>query len=114
MLMFKPAKVYISSANADMRKGIDCFASIVEQKFQLDPFSDAMFVFHNRSCDKIKALYWDGNGFCLLYKRIERGKFHFPKSINSDKYAVSGEEFRWLLNGLHIEEIRRYEAMKST
>ena len=76
-----------------MRNGIDGLAAVVQQRFQLDPFADSMFVFHNRSCDKIKVLYWDGNGFCLLYKRIERGKFHFPKVLNSNKYIVSAEEF---------------------
>lgn len=95
-----------------MRNGIDGLAAVVQQRFQLDVFSDAMFVFHNKSCDKIKVLYWNGNGFCLLYKRIERGKFHFPRKLDSEKYSVSAEEFEWLLNGLRIEEIRKYEAIK--
>lgn len=112
MLNIKPEKIYISSANIDMRNGIDGLSSIVEQRFQLNPFSDAMFVFHNRNCDKVKILYWDGNGFCLLYKRIEKGKFHFPKRLDTDKYIVTNEEFGWLLNGLRIEEIRRYESLK--
>lgn len=112
MLIIKPEKIYISSANVDMRKSIDGLSSIVQQKFQLDPFWDAMFVFHNRNCDKIKVLYWDGSGFCLLYKRIERSKFHFPKRLDTDKYTVTNEEFQWLLNGLRIEEIQRYENLK--
>lgn len=111
-MILKPDKIYISSANVNMRNGIDGLSAVVQQKFLLDPFSDAMFVFHNKSCDKIKVLYWDGNGFCLLYKRIERGKFHFPISVSSDKYTVSNEEFEWLLNGLRIEEIQKYEALK--
>ncbi len=62
MLIINPAKVYISSANVDMRKSIDGLSSIVEQKFKLSSMSDAVFVFHNRHCDKIKRLYWDGDG----------------------------------------------------
>lgn len=112
MLIFKPEKIFISSANVDMRNGIDGLSAIVLQKFQLDPFSNAMFVFHNRTCDKMKILYWDGSGFFLLYKRMEKGKFHFPKRLDSDKYTVSNEELQWLLHGLQIEEIRRYEALK--
>ncbi len=112
MIALKPQKIYISSANINMRNGIDGLSAIVLQKFELDPFSDAMFVFHNKSCDKIKILYWDKNGFWLLYKRIEKGKFHFPKILNSDKYTVSNEEFNWLLNGLMIEEIQKYMALK--
>lgn len=113
MLTIKPAKIYISSANVDMRKSIDGLSCIVEQQFALDPFSDAMFVFHNRHCDKVKILYWDGDGFCLLYKRIEKGKFRFPKKLEGDRYCVSNAELFWLLHGLRIEEIRRYEQLKN-
>ena len=113
MLIFDPAKVYISSANVDMRKSIDGLSSIVEHNFRLDPLSDAVFVFHNRHCDKVKLLYWDGDGFCLLYKRIEQGKFHFPKVLDSDKYTVTREELNWLLHGLQIEDVRKYEKLKN-
>lgn len=113
MLTIEPAKIYISSANVDMRKSIDGLSCIVEQQFALDPFSDAMFVFHNRHCDKVKILYWDGDGFCLLYKRIEKGKFRFPKRLVGDNYCVSNEELCWLLHGLRIEDIRRYEDLKN-
>ena len=54
MLIIKPSKIYISSANVDMRNSIDGLSAIVENKFKLDVFSDAMFLFHNRHCDKIK------------------------------------------------------------
>ncbi len=57
-------------------------------------------------------LYWDGDGFYLLYKRIEYGKFHFPKKITEDKYTVTNEELNWLLHGLQIENIRKYEKLK--
>lgn len=113
MLSIKPSKIYISSANADMRKGIDGFASIAEQQFMLNPMSDVMFVFHNRHCDKIKLLYWDRDGYCLLHKRIERGRFIFPKHIETEKNTISEDELCWLLHGLHIEEIRHYENLKS-
>lgn len=113
MLICRPSKVYISSSNVDMRKSIDGLAYIVEQKFKLPAQSDMMFVFHNHHCDKVKILYWDGDGFYLLYKRIEYGKFHFPKKITEDKYTVTNEELNWLLHGLKIEEIRKYEALKN-
>lgn len=88
MLIIRPSKIYISSANVDMRKSIDGLSAIVEEKFTLNPISDMMFVFHNRHCDKIKILYWDTSGFCLLYKRIEKGKIRFPKHITEEKYTV--------------------------
>ena len=112
MLSCIPAEIYISTANADMRKWLDGFASIVEQQFKLDPMSSAMFVFHNRYCDKIKILYWDGDGYCLLYKRIECDKFRFPRKLTGDTFTVSREELDWLMHGLNIEEMRHYNRLK--
>ena len=113
MIVIRPSEIYISTANVDMRKSIDGLASIIMQRFKLDPVSGALFVFHNRHCDKIKMLYWDRDGFCLLHKRLEKGKFHFPKYLSGDVYNVSEQEFSWLLHGLHIEEIKHYEALKN-
>ena len=113
MIVIRPSEIYISTANVDMRKSIDGLASIVMQRFKLDPVSDALFVFHNRHCDKIKMLYWDRDGFCLLYKLLEKGKFHFPKYLSGDVYTVTEQELSWLLHGLHIEEIKHYETLKN-
>lgn len=113
MLISQPDKIFISSANVDMRKSIDGLSSIVEQCFQLSQFDDAMFAFHNRRCDKIKILYWDSDGFCLLYKLIEHGKFRFPQGILGDKYSVTKDELLWLLHGLKIEEIHKYNSLES-
>ena len=88
MLTIHSEKIYISSANIDIRKSIDGLSAIVEQNFKLNQFSNAMFVFHNRNLDKVKILYWNGDGFCLLYKRIEQGKFRFPRGITVNKYTV--------------------------
>ena len=109
MLTIHPEKIYISSANVDMRKSIDGLSAIVEQNFKLNQFSNAMLVLHNRHCDKVKILYWDSDGFCLLYKRIEHGKFRFPRGITADKYTVTREELPWLLHGLKTEEIHKYK-----
>lgn len=113
MIVIRPSEIYISTANVDMRKSIDGLSSIVQQRFKLNPVSDALFVFHNRRCDKIKMLYWDRDGFCLLYKRIEKGKFHFPQHISEDTYTVTEQELSWLLHGLHIEEIKHYETLEN-
>ena len=73
-------KVYIACGYTDLRRGIDGLASIVQQQFQLDPFTNTLFLFCGRRCDRIKALYWEGDGFLLLYKRLERSSFQWPRS----------------------------------
>ena len=60
-------KVYIACGYTDLRCGIDGLAGIVQQQFQLDPFTNTLFLFCGRRRDRIKALYWEGNGFVLLY-----------------------------------------------
>ena len=111
MILKLPSKIYISSANVDMRKSIDGLVSIVEGKFNFSAMDDAMFVFHNKYCDKIKILYWNNEGFCLLYKRMEKGKFRFPYNIKNPTYSVSEEQLLWLLHGLKIEDVEHYKTI---
>ena len=113
MILTLPNKIYISSANVDMRKSIDGLVSLVEATFTVSSTDDALFVFHNKYCDKIKMLYWNTEGFCLLYKRIEKGKFRFPTKIESSVYTISEDELLWLLHGLRIEEIKHYQKIVS-
>lgn len=72
--------VYIACGYTDLRHGIDGLAELVRQQFRLDPFSNTLFLFCGRKQDRIKALYWEGNGFLLLYKRLERGVYQWPRS----------------------------------
>lgn len=76
MIIFNEIKViYLVQGYTDLRKGIDGFASIIQDRFKLNPFEDALYLFCNRQRDKLKCLYWDGTGFWLLYKRLEKGHF---------------------------------------
>ena len=61
-------------------EGLNGLAAIVQQEFSLDPFTNTLFLFCGRRRDRIKALYWEGNGFILLYKRLESGSFQWPRS----------------------------------
>ena len=63
---FSGSKVYLACGYTDLRRGIDGLATIIEQQFRLDPCSDALFLFCGRRTDRIKALYWEGDGFLLL------------------------------------------------
>ena len=67
--------VFLACGFTDMRKSIDGLAAIVQQNFQLDPFSNALFIFCGRRHDRLKALLWCGDGFLLLYKRLDNGRF---------------------------------------
>lgn len=68
-------QVYLVTEYTDLRRGIDGFATIVQAQLRLDPFSNALFLFCGRRCDRIKGLLWEGDGFLLLYKRLDNGRF---------------------------------------
>ena len=86
-----------------VRKAIDGLAAIVQQNFGLDVFSGSLFLFCGKRCDRIKALLWEEDGFVLLYKRLENGKYKWPRDSNEAK-LITRQEFRWLLEGLSIEQ----------
>lgn len=97
-------KIYIITGRTDMRKSFDGLMSIIRDTYKLDPYSKAMYLFCGRSCSKIKALYYDRDGFVLLSKRLEgNGRFQWPRNASEAK-LLTRQEFRWLMEGLSIEQ----------
>ena len=94
-------QVYIVCGKTDLRKGIDGLATLVKEQFELDPFSSKVFLFCGGSKDRFKALYWDGQGFWLLYKRFENGKLNRPRNQN-EVQALSSKQVDWLMKGFAI------------
>ena len=72
--------IYIVCGHTDMRKSIDGLAALVQQQFQLDLFASSAFLFCGRRRDRMKVLLWEDDGFLLLYKRLEDGKFSWPRN----------------------------------
>lgn len=99
----KAEKIYIATGYTDMRKSIDGLAGIVQQNFQLNPFQNSLFLFCGRQRDRMKALYWEGDGFVILYKRLESGSFQWPKDAEAVR-CITAQEFRWLLEGLSLNQ----------
>jgi len=94
-----------------MRKSINGLSAIVEGSFKLDPFDGALFVFCNRNRDRVKVLEWDGDGFWLHFKRLEKGHFRWPASGAEATMTLTGEELSILLGGTRIElKLRRNEV----
>lgn len=97
-------KIYMAQGYTDLRKGIDGYVSIIQDRFKLSPFDDALFLFCNRHRDKLKCLYWDGTGFWLLYKRLENGHFKWKNNPEKDAVIISQQQLNWLLEGLKIDQ----------
>lgn len=94
--------VYLACGSTDLRKSIDGLAVLVREGFQLDPFAPCLFVFCNRQRNKLKILYWEHNGFWLLYRRLERGRFQWPQAAGSGTIKINRRQLRWLLDGLPL------------
>ena len=105
-------RIYIACGYTDLRRGIDGLAGIVQQQFRLDPFTNSLFLFCGRRRDRIKALYWEGNGFILLYKRLEDGVFQWPRSEEEAK-ELTPQQYRWLMEGLQIDQPKAHHAVKN-
>lgn len=111
MLRFEGKAVYLACGYTDMRKQINGLSAIVEGSFELDPFGGALFVFCNRNRDRVKILEWDGDGFWLYFKRLEKGRFRWPGSDGSRTMALSGEELHLLLGSPRvIQKLKRQEV----
>lgn len=113
MLSFEGKRVYLACGKTDMRKQINGLATIVEGSFELDPFGQAVFVFCNRNRDRIKILEWDGDGFWLYFKRLERGRFRWPSEGEDATLTLTAEELGVLLGGAKVDlKIRRREVLE--
>ena len=104
--------IFIVCGHTDMRCGIDGLANVITDKYDLDLFNDAIFLFCGRKKDRYKALYWDRDGLMLLYKRIENGNLQWPKDQDEVKKLTS-QELRWLLEGLSIQQPKAIKPAKT-
>jgi transposase len=104
MLSFDKKTVYLACGATDMRKSINGLSEKVERGFDLELFGEGVFVFCNRNRDRIKILEWDGDGFWLYFKRLEKGHFHWPQSGEDTTLVLSNEELHVLLHGARVEQ----------
>lgn len=102
--------VYLAYGYTDLRRGIDGLAGMVQTQFQLDPFQNALFLFCGRRKDRIKGLYWEGDGFVLLYKRLESGSFQLPRN-GKEARQLTPQQYRWLMEGLNVEQPKTHKTV---
>ena len=109
MLTLPPSvRIWCSTAPTDLRRGFDGLAGVVRSQLHADPLSGHLFVFFNRKADRLKVLYWDRDGMCIWYKRLERGRFHFP-TVDAISLELTPGQLQMILDGVDVENIRRYK-----
>ncbi len=104
MMQFSDKPVYLCCGWTDMRKSINGLMSLVQESFSLDPFAEALFVFCNKSKNRLKILEWDGDGFWLYFKRLEKGRFHWPAAGESGTMTLEQDELTCLIDSTRLEK----------
>ena len=92
-------RVWIAAGFTDLRRGFDGLAALVQTRLEADPFSGHAFVFRGRRGDRIKVLWYDGDGLCLFAKRLESGRFVWPRATDG-VVALTPAQLAMLLEGI--------------
>lgn len=100
------ARVWLAAGVTDMRNGFDGLAAIVKAALAEDPYSGQLFVFRGRRGDRVKILWYDGDGLCLFAKRLERGKFVWPRAT-SGVVSLSPAQLAMLVEGIDWRRVER-------
>ena len=104
----KARRYFIYHDITDMRKGVDSLCGIVRNEFKANPLSGDVFIFFNRRKIVVKLLCWDDDGFCIFYKRLEKGCYELPHLNGSSKQMlVSSETLTCILYGISLASIKK-------
>jgi transposase len=98
--------IYVATESIDMRWSFDILAGLVRERLEEEPRSGSLFVFFGRRLDRLKILFFDSNGYCVLYKRLDKGTFRIPAVVEpgASSVCVDDEELALLLEGLELPE----------
>jgi transposase len=103
MLNLAAARIYLCVAPTDMRKSFDTLALVVREHLGGDPLSGSWFVFRGKRSDRLKILYWDGDGYAIWQKRLEAGTFEFPKvTSTTTSVEVRASDLALILSGIEL------------
>ena len=109
-------RVLVATKPVDFRKGMDGLAALVKEQLKSDPFSGVIFCFRAKRADRVKLIFWDGTGLCLFAKRLEGGKFYWPR-IEDGVMRLSAAQMAALIEGLdwmrvHARRVAAPEAVQ--
>ena len=113
-------RIFVCTKPTDMRRSFDGLAGMASELVGEDPLSGHLFLFRNRRCDRLKILYWDTDGLCIWYKRLEEGTFELPSDRaevakesgrageqGSARWEIRADELAMLLGGIDLTSARR-------
>jgi transposase len=103
-----PVRIFLCTRHADLRKSFDGLAQLVREFLGADPLSGHLFVFRNKRGDRLKLLYWDGDGLAIWYKRLEEGSYRFPVVTgDGDGIEIRAADLTMILDGVDLTSVKR-------
>jgi transposase len=111
VLSLSPAvKLWYCPDPVDMRLGFDGLFLLVKNRLKADPLSGHLFIFRNRTADRVKVLYWGGHGLCLWCQRLENGRYHFPEAKpDAQSVEMTPAAFLMVLDGIDLSRLKRFK-----
>lgn len=111
MLTIPPAvKLWYAPQPVDFRLGFDGLFSLVRSRLAADRLSGHLFIFRNKTADRVKVLYWGGHGLCLWCQRLEAGRYHFPDPEDAAAgVELTPGQFQMILDGIDLSRVRRFK-----
>ncbi len=104
-------RIWLATQATDLRKSFDSLAELIRQQLGGDPLSGQLFVFRNKRADRVKLLYWDEDGFVIVYKRLEGGTFRFP-AASSAGVEIRAADLQMLLDGIDLASAKRQKRYR--
>lgn len=99
--------VFLAVKPLDMRKSFDGLAMYIQSFLKMNPLKDGLFIFRNKSGDKVKLIYWHRNGLVIVYKRLEQGRFTWPR-VSDESVSLTRQELELLLDGIDLSKLKRF------
>lgn len=101
-------RYYMHSGAVDMRKGFDGLCGVVQEQFDKQPTCGDVFIFLNSRRDRIKLLQFQGDGFAIFYKRLERGTYEIPKIVSQNgSLVLSASQLQFILDGVVLSSVKK-------
>jgi transposase len=109
-------RIFLCCQPTDMRRSFDGLCALTQQVLEEDPFSGHLFMFFNRRRDRIKLLYWMGDGLAIWYRRLEKGTFQLPERVsdNSSRLEITASELALILDGIDLSSVKRRRRYRRT
>jgi transposase len=102
-------RIFLATQPVDGRKGFDSLSAIIRSVFEHDVFNGFLYVFFSKRCDRVRIVYWDRSGFAMWTKRLERGRFHAPRSEDGRLLAkaLDATDLALILEGVDLKNAKR-------